>query len=474
MSGRGDGKAPVEGAEHLITEVAAQLIAADGRSLPRASRDLLRRMESMQIELLGHIRSRDRQIERLQRHALSLRQELDGIYGSVSWRAAEATRRRILRLGPQGTRGYNWLMKVRRLMLGAPAPLAMTSGPAMLSEKGTWLNMPADPNVRDQIDQTFSRIRGAVGKKRVVIVKSGGVGDNIQAIPVLAGIRRRHPDAVVVIVVERAASIFAQCPFVDAVMALGRIDQRVKVRSAMAAAHLVYDVRYVSWAYGDDREVSPYAHQNRWLYDLWPQSSVRLDILGEHVSQIMLKSFGLEDLASVDDMRVEPQATPLVESIAKPYVVVTNAVDSSVGTLKKWPETEWLTLIQALTKKGVGIVQLGARADPLLSPLAVDFRSRTNLREAAHVLKASIGYIGVEGGLFHLARAVGARGFVLFASTPPLCFSYPDTVVLSRTVCPPCWWQTGWEHGICSRGAERCFNLPDAEEVIAALEAHGI
>jgi len=58
------------------------------------------------------------------------------------------------------------------------------------------------------------------------------------------------------------------------------------------------------------------------------------------------------------------------------------------------------------------LVQLGTAADPAL-PVDKDLRGRTSLREAAAILAASEVFIGLEGFLTHLARAVDCPSVVV-------------------------------------------------------------
>jgi ADP-heptose:LPS heptosyltransferase len=85
------------------------------------------------------------------------------------------------------------------------------------------------------------------------------------------------------------------------------------------------------------------------------------------------------------------------------------------------------------------LVQLGAAADPAL-PVGSDLRGRTSLREAAAILAASEVFVGLEGFLAHLARAVDCPSVVVLGGRArPETVGYACNVNLYHAVdCAPC------------------------------------
>jgi len=89
-----------------------------------------------------------------------------------------------------------------------------------------------------------------------------------------------------------------------------------------------------------------------------------------------------------------------------------------------YPTKEWgadrFAALARLLASDFSLVQIGAPDDPLLPGIALDLRGRTTLRQAAAVQAASLLFIGLEGFLVHLARAVAAapaRGSSLMRRT---------------------------------------------------------
>jgi hypothetical protein len=85
------------------------------------------------------------------------------------------------------------------------------------------------------------------------------------------------------------------------------------------------------------------------------------------------------------------------------------------------------------------IVQLGSTGDPKL-PADADLRGKTTLREAAAILASSAAFVGLEGFLTHLARAVDCPAVVVFGGRArPETFGYPSNINLFEPVdCAPC------------------------------------
>jgi hypothetical protein len=105
---------------------------------------------------------------------------------------------------------------------------------------------------------------------------------------------------------------------------------------------------------------------------------------------------------------------------------------------KQWPPERFQIVANAL-KDDFDLVQVGASSDPPLHG-ALDLRE-TSLRQLAAILSASRLFIGLAGGLVHLARAVECRSVVVnggredpsrsgYSANENLYWSGP---------CAPCW-----------------------------------
>jgi hypothetical protein len=148
------------------------------------------------------------------------------------------------------------------------------------------------------------------------------------------------------------------------------------------------------------------------------------------------------------------------------------AIQSScLSAALPFPTKEWGATRLAEVARHLGrdfqLIQLGARDDPPL-PVHEDLRGRTTLREAAAVLAAAEVFIGLEGFLTHLARAVDCPAVVVMGGREtPARLGYSCNQNLVGTVaCAPCHLQDGCPHAL------RCMGAITPVQVVAAV--HGL
>ena len=106
---------------------------------------------------------------------------------------------------------------------------------------------------------------------------------------------------------------------------------------------------------------------------------------------------------------------------------------------KQWAFERFQTVADDLSRD-FDIVQIGLSSDPVLRG-ARDYRAKTTVREDAAILAASHVFIGLEGGLMHLARAVDCRSVIIYGGrVHPSQTGYPanENLYWSGT-CAPCW-----------------------------------
>lgn len=105
---------------------------------------------------------------------------------------------------------------------------------------------------------------------------------------------------------------------------------------------------------------------------------------------------------------------------------------------KEWGPSRFADVARQLAPE-VKLIQLGAAGDPPI-PVDLDLRGKTRLREAAAVLAASEVFIGLEGFLAHLARAVDCPSAIVMGGRAPMgIFSYvANRNFVTTPECSPC------------------------------------
>ena len=129
---------------------------------------------------------------------------------------------------------------------------------------------------------------------------------------------------------------------------------------------------------------------------------------------------------------------------------------------KEWIAKSWQTVAIQLRRHAY-LVQLGTAADPAL-PVDEDLRGKTSLREAAAILANARVFVGLEGFLTHLARAVDCPAVVVMGGRARASvFGYVANTNLTATPpCSPCGLRTGCPHDLA------CMQQISAETVITA------
>ena len=105
---------------------------------------------------------------------------------------------------------------------------------------------------------------------------------------------------------------------------------------------------------------------------------------------------------------------------------------------KEWALCNWEQVV-SLLRPHARLVQLGSGSDPAL-PVDEDLRGKTTLREAAAVLAGSAVFVGLEGFLTHLARAVDCPSVVVMGGRASQdVFGYVANInLVSTPACSPC------------------------------------
>lgn len=337
-----------------------------------------------------------------------------------------------------------------------------------------------DPALRSRASLR-SRVR-TDSNERVGMMVMGGLGDNIQAIPIIKGIERRHPNSELFVLCEANPAIFydwkGQTPHHSNMDVMAKpMDYLTAHKSLHNVFDYFYDIRYVSKVYrteGDPpipEDTWEFFNEYKSFYHSWPWANNVIYQTDKHIVDIRLISAGLQHHASVDDMKIPVLPMDLPNG---KFVSIHNSA-GGVGTLKVMPQQELAKVVDFLNKKGYYVLQTGFPTEELI-PGALDLRHRTNYWQTGYILQNAEIHIGPEGALYHMCKAVGGRSLVWLSVTSPECFIYDDSIVLPHTrtndfKCQPCWWKGGdYFHNKCMLGREHCINLPSGEEIINALD----
>ncbi len=185
-----------------------------------------------------------------------------------------------------------------------------------------------------------------------------------------------------------------------------------------------------------------------------------------HMIAMMCEALGLEG-----DVELRPEVflsrREVDDAPGGPHTI---AVQSSVLSArypaynKQWPPQRMAEVVDRL-RSNHEVVQVGATEDPLLSGV-VDFRGRP-VRSVAALLSQCELFVGLEGFLAHLARAVDCRSVIVYGGySSPEETGYPCNENLYTSLpCSPCWEPTACPY------QRKCLDVISVEDVMAAVES---
>ncbi|MDR3458637.1 MAG: glycosyltransferase family 9 protein [Verrucomicrobiae bacterium] len=129
---------------------------------------------------------------------------------------------------------------------------------------------------------------------------------------------------------------------------------------------------------------------------------------------------------------------------------------------KEWYPQRFQEVCSEL-RADVSVVQLGSASDPKMEG-AIDLRGKTTMRQSAAILANSLVFVGLEGFLMHLARAVDCRSVIIYGGRlKPSQIGYVANKNLYTQVrCAPCWLRNPCEFD------RKCMDMITVPQVIAA------
>jgi heptosyltransferase-3 len=184
--------------------------------------------------------------------------------------------------------------------------------------------------------------------------------------------------------------------------------------------------------------IIPKKTTHNWWKRLICKHTVMIDYMSKHV---VYEKFSLLDpydpRANRFPLVIPPTYSNLPENLraklSQRYVVIHAA---PMWQFKRWTVKGWVTLIRGLAAKNVQVILTGSKAsqDKELNQTIIaavlsdtetsaetiyDFSGHLSLAQVATLISCSLGYVGVDTSVTHLAAACGTKTVALFGATPP-------------------------------------------------------
>lgn len=156
------------------------------------------------------------------------------------------------------------------------------------------------------------------------------------------------------------------------------------------------------------------------------------------------------------------------QSWAKGWIAVQSSSTTYWTVNKSWVPGRMQVVVDELLRRGYSMVHLGSAQDEALEGVK-DMRGKTTLREAASILANVRLFIGLEGGIVHLARSVNTRSVVIYTGyTMPEETGYPENINLrAADAGESCWRRDHCDH--CMESAEKISDHYVLENALRVL-----
>jgi ADP-heptose:LPS heptosyltransferase len=309
---------------------------------------------------------------------------------------------------------------------------------------------------------------GGTDPLTILVCGSGGFGDMIYLSMVVRSLAERFAPARIVVQHEHpgAGAVFAANPYVLDVLTLAGREREefLNVAASLDIFDLIADVRYVvSYAapplsrIPQDFLLAAHSRAAEWQKYVRGQWPFLNNIFAREVTRRGMTKYDLVGYTANLDVAGEPfgdvfPGAGLPAAIAArlgrvPYITVHTGSDPNMAgsnglQTKNMPPAVWDDILSVCAREGFRTVQLGESGEAPMAGVDVDLRGQTSFDQTALVIKCAQAHIDTEGGLVHLAAAMGTRSAVAFGPTPVSFFGYRQNVNVGPSVCGDCWWTT--------------------------------
>jgi ADP-heptose:LPS heptosyltransferase len=300
----------------------------------------------------------------------------------------------------------------------------------------------------------------------IAIMGLEGMGGTMALSDIAEKVKKKYPDKKLSMIVRNYPELFKNNPYIDEVILVGSISYIACLEHFKDKFWALADIRFAmaKW-YGNIPHKFP-SPKFQELYDNHPIGQNLLGCLGFHYLDIVSDSLGLP----MDYINSHIYFDIPESEIEGDYIVITNGVDvwhKGMRQTKCWPY--WEELVKYID---VPFVQVGTNYDAPV-PGAMDLRGLTSIEKLCSVLKHAYAIIVTEGGLMHMAYALGCEKVIIIRGpTASPLLEYPGQICVDSMLCEPCMFSTDLWYKECPNGLQEpeCMYSISAERVKMTYE----
>jgi heptosyltransferase-2 len=320
--------------------------------------------------------------------------------------------------------------------------------------------------------------------RRILVVRSGGLGDTLVTLPALRVLRRQYPGASLEVAGNTDYWSLAR----DLVDRIHHIDDPAIVEIFQGSPRAHFEQKFgnldllISWSTREPAvrdgpptvvSATPYPppgiHASDWLVQTLTMGGPkpRLHQYGDTGPMTGSNPEG-DPLLSMSETHLrEAELLLASHGLSRPVLLHPGAG----GDWKRWPAERFAELAKELRERDAEVALLAGPADEkAVAEVTQLFRVPVirddRLPVVAALLSRSRGYVGNDSGISHLAAAVAATGLALFGPTDPASWAPGGKIRLVRG----CQKTTSKQGQIRVCEDSECMSLVTVSDVMTAVE----
>lgn len=278
----------------------------------------------------------------------------------------------------------------------------------------------------------------AAAPRRILVVCTRRLGDVLLVTPLIASLRRAHPQArIEALVFADTAAALAGNADLDAVRPWPRRLRPGRALRELGSLWRAFDLaiaavasdraHWLCWIAAPRRAGFTSRETGGWMRRRIAPA-VGIDPLRVHSVEQVLRIADALQIARQPQV-VPPRAAPAV-TVDAPYAVVHA---TPMFRYKAWPADHWVSLVQGLRARGLRVALTGGPASAEREAVAalaaavgtpatevIDLAGRLSLAETTPLLERAAVYVGPDTSMTHLAAACGTAVVALFGPSNPV------------------------------------------------------
>lgn len=199
-------------------------------------------------------------------------------------------------------------------------------------------------------------------------------GDALVAAGVCSGLKKKYPDATIRFVTNHA----------DVIKGNPYIDEIIEPKNLYTTP---FDVYY--------------------NLDLCYEWRPHVNILSAYAEAVGVKP---------QDCKVHVEIEPVDFELPKNYVVIHPGRTNWAG--RDWPHEKFVDLSKKIMSQGIDVIYIGKHSEKEI-PCTINASGKTSIGQMGHILKYSMGFIGIDSMPMHVAMSVETPGVAIFGCIKP-------------------------------------------------------